>query len=176
MSAYRQAPEVEEVANKIIEQHRPDLVDVDIVYVFIDKAPTSMGRVVWGRARRIGGLNAVLANLGDYDGELCAEPDPFYVVEISEDIWQGLDVKRRRALVDHELMHLLPVPADDGKINYKMRGHDFEEFGVIIRRHGLWTSAADAMGKQVMEQLALAIDDLTDKLNPPPKPPKGGST
>lgn len=159
MSAYRVAPEVAAVAERIIDRYRHDLADVDIVYVFIDKAPTSMGRTVWGRARRVGGLNAVLAHLDDYRGDRCEAPRPFYVVEISEDIWHGLDAKRRKALVDHELMHLKPEETDDGELALKMRGHDFEEFAAIIRRHGLWTSAAESIGREASQQLALALDD-----------------
>lgn len=168
MSAYRTAPEVADIAAELIDDHRPDLADVRIVYVFIDKAPTSMGRTVWGRARRIGGLNAVLAQLDDYtDLDRCEEPVPFYVVEISEDIWHGLDDRRRRALVDHELMHLLPEVGDDGAAKLKLRGHDFEEFVAIIRRHGLWTSAAEGAGRAAAEQLALDLADTLDSTTDP---------
>ena len=165
MSAYRIATDVEEIAKKIIAKDRKDLADARIVYLFIEKAPSSGGRITWGRARRIGGLNAVLAHLEDHEFEKCTEPDPFFVIEISEDVWVGLDADRRRALVDHELMHCR-VDAEGDVAKYSMRRHDFEEFTAVIRRHGLWTSAADAMSGAVIEQLALALETVDETLTP----------
>jgi len=174
MSNYRSAPEVAAIAEELIEtvKDHADLADVRIEYVFIDKAPTSAGRVVLGRARRIGGLNAVLTELDRYQVDRCEEPRPFYVIEISEDTWHGLNDERRRALVDHELMHCRVDFTEEGAPVLKVRGHDYEEFAAIIRRHGLWTSAAERVGAAVVEQLALAIDSvgsyLSDLSTPPP--------
>lgn len=178
MSAkYRHAPEVEAIANELLTTVDDHLHlyenDVRIVYLFIDKAPQSGGRVILGRARRIGGLNAVLADLDAFtDLELCEEPRPFFVIEISFDIWEGLSIPRRRALVDHELMHCKTGHDDKGNLKLSTRPHDFEEFAAILRRHGLWTAAAERMGAAVVEQLALAIDDTNTFLaglsNPTP--------
>lgn len=176
---YRLAPEVEAIAIDLIEtveDHVPLYrSEVRIEYVFIDKAPTSGGRIILGRARRISGLNAVLAELPLYNLELCQDPRPFYVIEIAEDIWQALSPERRRALVDHELMHCKPDHNDNGDLVLKMRPHDLEEFAGIIRRHGLWTSAAERMGRAVVEQLALALDGVDTFLAElrPPAPPAG---
>jgi hypothetical protein len=167
-TGYRLAVDVEQVALEVIEAHRRDLADVSIVYLFVDPPPTHLGRTIWGHARKITGLSAVLADLAAHDGAACTEPVPFAVVEISEEIWGRLDARRRRALVDHELMHLAVVQGDDGPV-LKMRGHDFEEFVDVIRRHGLWTSAAEATAAAVAEQLVLALDDtLADVMARPP--------
>jgi predicted metallopeptidase len=164
-SVYRTAQAVKEVAEEIIATDRDDLDGVPIVYLFISPTPQSNGRNVWGRARRITGLNAVLAALDSFDGIDRPQPaEPFYVIEISEEIWEALDEPRRRALVDHELCHLRPIEEDDGTKTLKMRGHDFEEFIGVLRRHGLWTTAADAASKAVAEQLALELDRTLDEI------------
>lgn len=175
---YRRAPEVAEIAAELIETEEDHAAifhsEVRLEFVFIDKAPQSGGRIILGRARRISGLNAVLSELPLYEVELCQDPRPFYVIEIAEDIWQALSPERRRALVDHELMHCRPDRDDNGELVLKMRPHDLEEFAGIIRRHGLWTSAAEQMGRAVIEQLALALDGVDtflSELRPTAPPP-----
>ena len=178
---YRVAHDVAYIAAELIEtidELRP-LADVRIEYLYIDKAPRSGGRVILGRARRVGGLSAVLAELDKFaDLERCEEPRPFFVIEISEDIWQGLNDARRRALVDHELMHCTADLDTEGRPKLSTRPHDFEEFAAILRRHGLWTTAAERMGAAVVEQLALAIDEANTFVTglAPPTPPPTTST
>ena len=162
MSMFLFAPEVEEIGLKLIEtveRHRP-LQRALIEYVFIDKAPVSKGRIVLGRARRMSGLAAFLLR-GARTGERFEPPFPFFVIEISHNTWIGLDDAQRRALVDHELCHCVLEETEDGEV-LSIRGHDFEEFAEIIQRHGLWSSASNRGAKAMAEQLALAIDDITD--------------
>lgn len=161
---YRLAPEVAALAADIIAEHHPDLDtdEVRIEYLFVAPPPTSNGRTVWGRARRVGGLAAVLADLAAHDSEFVEDPRPMFVVEISEPIWSELDDNRRRALIDHELMHLVAESTADGKTVLSTRGHDFEEFTAILRRRGLWTAAAVLAARELGEQLALQLDQELD--------------
>lgn len=168
MSMWRKAPDVRAIAEDLIASvpEHEALIYARMEYLFIDKAPKSRGRLVLGRARRVGGLNSVLANLTKYESEVCQDPIPFFVIEISEDTWRGLDDAGRRALVDHELCHCR-IELDEALDDYVLstRPHDLEEFAGIIRRHGLWYSAAEEMGSAVMEQLALAIDSVETFVN-----------
>ena len=164
MTAYRIAADVAKVAGKLIAsipEHR-HLSDVRVEYLFLDKPPTHGGKIVLGRARRVGGLGAVFANLDEHHaGTVCEAPRPFFVVEIAEPIWRELNADRRKALVDHELMHCRSERNEvTGERVLKIRPHDFEEFAAILRRHGLWTAAAQDAGAEVAEQLALAIDSV----------------
>lgn len=157
MSAkYRTAPEVRTIAEDLIGQHHQHLEGRRIEYLFRDKAPSSSGRVVLGRARVKRGLDAFLARtdrlmvVGD-GGEIVSasieadrpvEPVPFGVIEISLDTWGedvegvrwGLSDEQRVALVDHELCHF--HINEDGEL--KMRAHTVEEFAEVVKRHGLW--------------------------------------
>lgn len=173
MSKYRPAAAASAIAAELIKSvpAHADLADVRIEYVFIDKAPVSRGRLVLGRARKVSGLAAFLATPSR--SEVSVEPSPLFVIEISEDMWVDMDDARRRALVDHELTHCR-VDFDTDTPKLSIRGHDFEEFAAIIRRHGLWSSASQSIGAAVAEQLALAIDDVVsyveDLGNRPPAP------
>lgn len=158
MATYWQAPEVKDIADDLIgtvDDHS-GLKDVRIDYVFRDRAVRSQGRVTFGKARKVGGLNAYLAqsSAGIVDVEANG---PFFVVEIAHDVWQHLDDGQRRALVDHELMHF--VVDTDGALS--LRGHDLEEFAAIVERHGLWASDVARFGSAVAEQLALAVEEVT---------------
>lgn len=165
----RHAPEVAAIAADLIAtvpRHK-NLSEVRIDYLFVDKAPVSHGRVVLGRARKVGGLNAFLAAVGDIaeyrDGlGVFTEPAPFFVIVISHDTWADLKDHQRKALVDHELCHCIGDFNKAGDPVLSMRSHDFEEFAEVIERHGLWSAASTKMGTAVAEQLVLAIEEISD--------------
>lgn len=160
MALYRDAPEVRQIALELFASvpEYAELADVRMEFIFRDKAPMSQGRVVLGRARKITGLAAWLAQAGHLDE--FEDPSTFFVIEISEDAWKGMDDPARRALVDHELCHCRLDYNDAGELQLKLRGHDFEEFAAIVRRHGLWSAPLRSIGSEVAEQLALALEDV----------------
>lgn len=120
----REAPEVEEIARRLIPLHHHHLEDASIRYLFRDPARTSRGMTVWGRA--------VLA-----DEYLAHFADADFVLEVGEDVWHELDEARREALVDHELLHMALSPRGD----WTIRPHDVEEFEDIAARHGAWRNS-----------------------------------
>ncbi len=128
---YTPAPEVEAIAQDLIDQYHDYLRRVRIEYVFVTELVKSGGRYIWGKARKISGLNAWLATPEE---ERSDEPNPFFVMEIVLPIWNKLDDKARVALVDHELCHFSTDESDDPVL----LPHDLEEFGNVVRRHGLY--------------------------------------
>lgn len=129
--------------------------------VFMDKIPMSSGRLVAGRARRVSGLTAWWAEFGG-NPERCERYEAgvvFGVVEIAWPIWAGLKSHQQVALVDHELCHFR-VDWDAEPPGLKVRGHDFEEFAQVIRRRGLWSSAAQLAANAMAEELAVAIESI----------------
>lgn len=127
------APEVEAIARDLIGAHHKHLINVPIRYVFRSEAAKSGGKIVWGKARKIGGLQAFLAVKEDDLPVMETEGNEFFVIEIARDIWEDLTDAARAALVDHELMH---CETEGDKL--VISPHDVEEFSGIIRRHGLW--------------------------------------
>lgn len=163
MTVYTRAPAVEKIAQRLIEAHHSSLTDARIEYVFRDKASKAKGSTVWGKARKVSGLNAYLA----LDQEL-GEPEDFFVIEIAHDIWVALDATEREALVDHELSHCKVVTEFDEKlartvVTLQLVGHDCEEFEEIIRRHGLWRGAVRGIVKAAHEHTQLTFADAEDE-------------
>lgn len=124
------APEVKKIADDLIQDYHQHLTNVRIEYLFLSEVPVNKGKEVWGRARKVTGLNAYLASDKFED-----EPQPFFVIEIAREVWNKLNDKARMALVDHELSHC-EVDVDTGGL--MVVSHDVEEFSPVIVRHGLW--------------------------------------
>lgn len=53
MAQYTQAPEVEDIANKLIEKYHNHLQGFKIIYLFRDKAMKSKGKEVYGKASKV---------------------------------------------------------------------------------------------------------------------------
>lgn len=156
---YRNAVEVEDIGREIMEEHHGHLLGVRVSFVFMDKTPKSKGKDIWGRAKKISGLPAFLADengLRDhYDSE---NPQEFFVIEISEEVWETLTAKGKRALVDHELSHCEIVMDDEtGVAKLAIVGHDITEFDAVLRRHGLWNESVEDFVKAGAEQLSLDV-------------------
>lgn len=160
---YRVSEEVERVAQELIEEHHPHLLGVRIEYVFLSKTPKSKGKDVWGRAKKISGLPAFLADDPKRLPESYEDQPPdFFVIEISEEVWRRLKPKGKRALVDHELSHCEIVEDEEGRVSLAIVGHDVTEFEAVLRRHGLWNESVKEFVEAGAEQLDLhdAIDEL----------------
>ena len=65
-----------------------------------------------------------------------------YIIEMSGELWDALDDSVRYVLMQHELMHIMPVMNDKtGEWKFELRPHDVEDFGKIIKKHGVdWIS------------------------------------
>lgn len=158
---YTPAPEVKQIAEDLIPKYHQHLIDFDvrIEYVFIDKTPKAKGREVWGTCRKISNLNAFLAN--GQDGS-----DPFFVITISEPVWEVLPPKSKIALVDHELCHAWAEAQQDEEtdgsedvVKLSLRPHDLEEFSCVVRRHGLWRDDIQAFVDAALKQNASGNDN-----------------
>ena len=154
---YRPALEVKAVADKLIPKYHQHIInnDIRVDYVFIDKTPKSKGREIWGRCRKVSGLGAFLAN--DQQGS-----DSFFVIEISEEIWDVLPSDKREALVDHELCHTASEPGEEPKLD--VMPHDLEEFVCIVRRHGLWRDDVEAFVNAAREPQSVTTQEPVDEV------------
>ena len=130
---YMPAPEVEKIGRDLIGKHHRHLLQCRVTFLFCDKTPKKAGREVWGTARRVSSLNAFLAGEDDADG-----PGAFFVIVISEPVWNLLRPEQRVALIDHELCHCWVEEKEDGNLSLQLVSHDLEEFAQIVLRHGLW--------------------------------------
>lgn len=61
-----------------------------------------------------------------------------YILTLSGDAWEKFSSKQKKALVDHELAHMVVKKTKKG-IKYRCRHHDVEEFAAIAKRYGAWS-------------------------------------
>lgn len=151
MPEYRSAIDAERIGQKLIAEHHTRLEGIRVDFVFRDKASKSNGKIVLGKARKVSGLNAFLANDDGHD---------FFVIEIAEDEWEQMPPSKRRALVDHELCHCtIDFDEDKGVVTLGIKGHDVEAFVEEIERNGLWKDDLAEFAKAAKEQLELSLEE-----------------
>lgn len=150
---YWWADEPKRIAEDLIPKNHDHLIEFtdQIRYVFRDKAAKSNGKQVWGKARKVSGLNAFIAG----------GPGEFHLVEFAADIWDRLSPRSKRALVDHELCHLnVEEEEKDGELVtvLTIKAHDIEEFTEIVQRHGFWRPDLIDFVSGNAEQLRLSFE------------------
>lgn len=124
------APEVEEIAHRLLKSQEElsflaDEIEagrVAVAYLFetkeFDPTKDTVKHNTLGKAHKAPGIWLTLSGYGA-------------VIQIRRWFWDRLTVSQREALVMHELLHVL---VSEGKV--KLRPHDIEEFGAVLRRYG----------------------------------------
>jgi|SRR5712664_476775 len=93
------------------------------------------GRLVLGKCVKASDLQRELA---DWD----------FVILLNQEVWVNSEftADKKRALLDHELCHAAPVVNEEdeqklderGRLVWRVRKHDIEEFQGIVERHGCY--------------------------------------
>lgn len=91
-------------------------------------------------------------NLVEYDA----------VLTLNEEAWEHLDERGKLALIDHECCHLQvqeDEETDDGKkydengrVCYRIRKHDIEEFQDVVSRHGCYKNDLEAFVRAAIDK------------------------
>lgn len=140
MTIYDKAPdEVFLLVNEVRDQYHPDLVEagatIDVLFAFNDKGnPVASGGYPALAVIRIISLKNRVKGMSDAE------------ITIDGDVYKGMNDLQRRALIDHELHHLMVkrdkennIQFDDAdRPKFKMRKHDYQMgwFRAIAVRHG----------------------------------------
>jgi len=168
------AHEVRALARGIIGEHHAHLIEAEILFIFTDQRRKRCDRVRLGSAAKLTALQRFLSS-----GMDSVESGADFVILIDENEWIRLTAAARQALIDHELCHCavfvkepderpavwrrIKVGEDKGDFEwrYGLRGHDIEEFGEVLYRHGFWKPSAPerAFGEIVAMQLKLSPED-----------------
>jgi len=143
------SPACYEIADGLIAAHHTHLLEAKIAFAWHDgwnEDPD--GRVRLGQAKKGSDLDREL-HLYDF----------FILLNRAALTAANFTRKQMTALIDHELCHcqvkLHPdgeVAVDDrGRIVYRMRKHDIEEFSEVVKRHGLYTGDLEHFADQCMK-------------------------
>jgi hypothetical protein len=132
--------DVLDLASEIIAKYHEHLLDARIGFVFRDRGLRVAGKMRAAAISRVTAMNEVAGLHLDF---LCW---------ISQEDWDQMSAHQRRALIDHELCHARGEPG-----MWAIVGHDVEEFGVIIQRYGLYSTALERIS-QAMQPYLPSID------------------
>ncbi len=76
-----------------------------------------------------------------------------YLIEISGDVWQNLDLKTKKILLQHELMHIDVKQNKKGELVCKIRDHDIQDFITIIEKYGVnWIKVINLLYEQLQDK------------------------
>ena len=145
------AEDVEKIAKKLIPKYHSHLASCSIAYLFKNKPMKSRGREVCATAEKVSKKNHALCGY-------------HFIITVAYPTWKDLSEDVKRAVVDHELEHCF-VEDDEktGEPKYSILPHDVEEFGSIIRRHGLYTTNLVRIGHVVEDALEGLSKDVVVK-------------
>jgi hypothetical protein len=175
---YSEATEARELGAMLIERvaEHAHLGDALIGYIFRDDELRRHGKVTYAEAilvervlqsdKRWGRLVkwAILRILPDF-----GETPPDFLILIDRNIWEGMDIEAKVALIDHELLHASFATEDDGVTQkfhqdgtpwWAIRGHDLEAFAGEVTRNGLWNEDLANFARAVVDRLA---DEAADE-------------
>lgn len=152
----------------LIKAHHEELATARIALAFCTSWRADPdGRHTIGRCKRA----------SDLDRELAAFD---FVILLQQEFWTSPNVTnaQRDALLDHELCHATvkrdpvtgdPLEDERGRIVYRLRKHDLEEFAEIAARHGTWKRDLEIFAQ------ALARAERGGEQGRLPIPPAGAS-
>ena len=110
---------------KVLPNWHPELKGYAIAYIGKPKLGTRAGKSIMAKIRRASPLESFLSGFE-------------IVLMIDTDTWENLEIPQRTALLDHEFCHVTVELDKAGNEKLVMVGHDLEEFGDVVRRHGVW--------------------------------------
>lgn len=95
--------------------------------------------------------------------DLQREMVPFdYVIVLNREVWEDPKFGREKklALLDHEMCHTAPaldaegekVRDTKGRLCWRIRGHDIEEFRAIVARHGCYKRDLEKFAEALLER------------------------
>lgn len=131
----------------IIEAHHLHLLEARIVLAWKhDWQPASDGTITLGKCKKAADLDRLLH---DYD----------FVILLNSLFWDEFTPAQQRAILDHEITHAAvtlddqgkPKQTEDGRLVYRVRKHDLEEFREIVERHGLYRADLEAFAQSLQK-------------------------
>jgi hypothetical protein len=72
-----------------------------------------------------------------------------YVIEVWRTFWDSADFETRKALLNHEILHIEPVYKRDESFDWGLKKHDVEEFYDIVVKYGCWNDSLKAMKEAI---------------------------
>ncbi len=121
--------------------------EIEVEFLLRVVPKVKAGRVTLGTAM----LPTVQGLLKDLFEQLLAQwfgRMPMFLIVLDQEFWMEADDMTRRALLEHEMLHIkqdldkygAPAFDRDGNPKFGIVGHDLEEFNYIVAKYGRWKS------------------------------------
>lgn len=139
--------EVSLVATDVIKKENINVLGARIGYM---KVYPNISKTIAGKCIR---ASKELNFFSDYD----------YIIQVSGDLWDGLNDEVKHILMYHELKHIyIKTNEKTGETEYKIMKHDVEDFADIIKKYGVdWIGTIRTTLASIYDLDAEQIDTVT---------------
>ena len=145
------------VMRSVRKEFHKDTLNAEIALAWqLDIKPDVDGHVLLGKCIKASDLQRELV---DYD----------FVILLNKAVWQSSEftIEKKRALMDHELMHADIAVDKEGepKINskgrsvWRIRAHDIQEFHDVVRRHGCYKGDLEKFAEIILKRNSPTLFD-----------------
>lgn len=143
------------ILHDMINRYHPHLEDAKICLAWrMGWKHDKDNRLILGQCRKASDLDR---ELKEWD----------FVILLNSHVWHLSDftIEKKRALIDHELMHAQVHVDDDGEVKkdnkgrtvYRIRKHDLEEFRDVVARHGFYKSDLAEFAKACIDRASTPL-------------------
>lgn len=135
---------------ELLEAHHEEVLEARFALAWhTGWKPDDDGHLILGQCRKSSDLEREIQDASAYD----------FVILLNQNFWDDPLVSdtQRRAVLDHELCHAGvtlndqgdPAVDERGRVTYRIRKHDLEEFSSIAARYGCWKRDIEAFAKSL---------------------------
>jgi hypothetical protein len=135
---------------ELLEAHHEDVLEARFALAWhTGWTPDDDGRLMLGQCRKSSDLEREIQDAAAYD----------FVILLNQNFFDDPLVTdlQRRAVLDHELCHAAvklndeghPLIDERGRVTYRIRKHDLEEFSTIAERYGCWKRDIEKFAKSL---------------------------
>lgn len=135
---------------ELLESHHQDVLEARFALAWhVGWKPDDDGHLTLGQCRKSSDLEREIQDVSAYD----------FVILLNQNFFEDALVSdtQRRAVLDHELFHAAvklddkkqPVVDERGRMQYRIRKHDLEEFSAIAERYGCWKRDIETFAKSL---------------------------
>jgi hypothetical protein len=153
------APEVEEIAQKLIRQYHQELLECTILYRFTTAAAPCMPRKCNPELRYAYSIHLPGCP------KAAVEEGPDFRLFVNTEEWDLLFAGQHEPFIDHRLEHISREQGKDSIPKFVLKPHSLEEHDATIQRFGRYSFAVKRFGQILQPELDLVVPDETVRLD-----------
>lgn len=143
--------------DEVVQKWHGHLTDASIVLAWNTSwSADADGRLVLGKCKKASDLDRELFASTADEGE---QRQLDFVILLNEEAWHEMGPAQQTALLDHEVSHCAiaedenghPKHDECGRVCYRIKKHDLEEFRDVVSRHGAYKSDIEAFVRAAVE-------------------------